>query len=44
MPYRRSPGGEHGNGSGRKRRVEYFVTSRVGIYFSAARVIFQGGP
>ena len=35
MPYRRSPGGEHGNGSGRKRRAEYPVISMAGIYFPA---------
>ncbi len=35
MPCRRSPGGEHGNGSGRKRRAEYPVSSMAGIYFPA---------
>ena len=35
MPCRRSPGGEHGNGSRRKRRVEYPVISMAGIYFPA---------
>ncbi len=41
MPCRCSPGGEHGNGSGRKRRVEYPVISRVGYIFQPQGRFFK---